>query len=159
MRSVATSNADPACCTVSVSVNCGTIAQLCTFRAAKKINEEAQAANQGGKAVPMHVDLASLRYQTIRNELDPDGSRIYEQWHREISSWRALDTCCDSDMRLGQCRSVHSFAVEFQRRSTHLNVLVNNAGEFAPEDKLSEDGIQARFSADSLVNGECIIKA
>jgi short-subunit dehydrogenase involved in D-alanine esterification of teichoic acids len=39
-------------------------------------------------------------------------------------------------------RSVHSFAVEFQQRFGYLNVLINNAGVFVPEDKLSEDGIQ-----------------
>ena len=37
---------------------------------------------------------------------------------------------------------MHSFAVDFKRRFSYLNVLINNAGEFIPEDKLSEDGIQ-----------------
>jgi hypothetical protein len=37
------------------------MSSLSRSRAAKKINEEAQAANQGGRALPMHIDLASLK--------------------------------------------------------------------------------------------------
>jgi short-subunit dehydrogenase involved in D-alanine esterification of teichoic acids len=45
---------------------------------------------------------------------------------------------------------VHSFAVEFKRRFSYLNVLINNAGEFVPEDKLSEDGIQVTSASDGM---------
>ncbi len=40
---------------------------------------------------------------------------------------------------------MHKFAQEFTSRNEKLHVLVNNAGEFAPEDQLTEDGFEVRF--------------
>ena len=40
------------------------------------------------------------------------------------------------------CRSVHKFATEFANSKQPLHCLVNNAGEFVPEDKMTEDGFE-----------------
>lgn len=39
-------------------------------------------------------------------------------------------------------RSVHKFATEFAASKRPLSVLVNNAGEFVPEDKMTQDGFE-----------------
>ncbi len=66
-----------------------------------------------------------------------------------IVSWLTVEPKVELSFCI-RCRSVHKFAQEFMRRNQQLHVLVNNAGEFVPEDQVTEDGFEVCWLFASL---------
>ncbi|KAJ4711838.1 short-chain dehydrogenase TIC 32, chloroplastic-like [Melia azedarach] len=73
----------------------------------------------------------------------------------EDAKARILSECPGSEiivmaLDLSSLNSVHNFVSEFESLRLPLNLLINNAGKFAHEHALSEDGIEMTFATNYL---------
>ncbi|CAN1254602.1 Short-chain dehydrogenase TIC 32 A, chloroplastic [Linum perenne] len=73
----------------------------------------------------------------------------------EDTKARILSECPDATiivmaLDLSSLRSVRSFVAEFESLDLPLNLLINNAGKFAHQHAISEDGIEMSFATNYL---------
>ncbi|KAF2298034.1 hypothetical protein GH714_007341 [Hevea brasiliensis] len=73
----------------------------------------------------------------------------------EDTKARIVSECPDSEilvmaLDLSSLNSVRNFVAEFESLNLPLNLLINNAGKFAHEHAISEDGIEMTFATNYL---------
>lgn len=93
------------------------------------------------------LDLARMGMRVLLHGRNPQkGQAVLEEIRRESGNDRLELFLADFSSQ----RQIRAMAVEIRQRHDWLDVLINNAGVFMPDRRLTEDGIETTFAVNHL---------